>query len=109
MGLTVSITARGYFPSGEAYVRGTATFDTLYATGGETLDLSSYMSGSAYPTVLCIGDDGYVPVHNRGTATAGKIMLYRGGVANAVLSQAAANTNGAAVVIGFLAIGAAHI
>jgi hypothetical protein len=109
MGLTVSITARGYMPSGEAYVRGTATFDSLYATGGEVLDLSSYMQGAAYPTVLCNLDDGYVPAHDRGTATAGKIMLYRGGVANAVLSQAAANTNAIAVVIGFLAIGAPHI
>jgi hypothetical protein len=109
MALTVSITARGYMPSGEAYVHGTATFDSLYATGGETLNLSSYMQGAAYPSVHCIPDDGYVPAHDRGTATAGKIKLYRGGIANAVLSEATVNTNAAAVVIGFLAIGAPHI
>lgn len=105
MSLTKSFTAAGFMPSGEAYVRGTATFDTLYATGGETLDLSSYISSATYPTVVCIPDDGYVAVHDRGTASAGKILLYRGGVANAVLSQETVNTNAAAVVIGFLAIG----
>lgn len=109
MGLTISITNRGFFPSGEAYVRGTATFDSAYATGGETLNLSSYMKGAGSPTVLCGLDDGYLGVHDRGTATAGKIKLYRAGSANAVLAECTVNTNAAAVVIGFLAIGDAHI
>ena len=108
MSITQSITAKGFFPSGEAYVRGTATFDSLYAaSGGETLDLSAYIATATYPTVLCGVDDGYVGVHNRGTAAAGKVGLYRCGIANAVLLEAALNTNAAAVVITFLAIGQA--
>ena len=105
MTVSQTITAAGYLPSGERYIRGTVTFDTLYASGGEALSLTTYFSASTYPTVLCGVDDGYVASHDRGTASAGKILLWRGGIANAVLQACATNANTYAVIVPFLAIG----
>ncbi len=103
MAMTVTVTATCDLPNGDRLVRGTATFDSSYATGGEVMDLSTQLSGS--PTVLLSGDDGYVPQHDRGTAAAGQVLAYEAGVDAAALDEVAATTDLSAVICPFVAIG----
>lgn len=107
MGLTTTVKGSGHWTSGEVYVHGTVTFDNLYVTGGETLDLSSYILSTDSPTVLLNGDDGYVARHDRGTAAAGTVLLYYdiASSTNAASAQVAVNTDVSAVICPFVAIG----
>jgi hypothetical protein len=109
MAVTLSSVKASPLPGGEVIVRGLATMDSLYATSGEVMDLSSYLSDVSSPTVLLGSDDGYILRHDRGTNSGGKVLAYNAPAGNsaAALAQAAANTNLAAVVVPFIAIGSA--
>ena len=109
MAVTLSSVSCSHLPGGEVIVRGLATLDGAYANGGEVMDLSSYILSSSSPTVLVGDDDGHQCTHSRGTAAAGKILAYNeAAAANATaLAAVATNTNMAAVVVHFIAIGQA--
>jgi len=109
MAITLSSVIASPEIGGTVLVSGLATFDSLYATGGEVMDLSSYILSTASPIVTLNGDDGYVAKHDRGTAVAGKVLLYYSPAGNsaAALTQVAANTNAVAVVCTFFARGTA--
>lgn len=99
-------------PLGGGYrmVAGYATLSNVYLTGGETMDLSTYLLTSGYPVVQLTGDDGYHVEHNRGTAAAGKILAYTENcnhTTNAALIQLANASDASAVICSFIAIGAA--
>ena len=108
MAITISVTQSTNLPGGFRLISGTVTFDDSYPTGGETMDLSSYLLSTSSPTVIINGDDGYVIQHDRGTAAAGKLIAYGTGSANkAALTQQDATTNLSTVICPFTAIGQA--
>jgi hypothetical protein len=80
--------------------------DALYATSGETLDLSTYILGTDSPVVLLGGDDGFVLQHNRGTSSAGKVLAFEAGADGAALDECGVNTVLSAVISPCIVIGA---
>ena len=106
MAATFTVGSVTHLPNGEVLVRGTATLSNVYLTGGETLDLSTWLSGS--PLVVANGDVANVK-HNAGTAAAGKLIAYQanGGAAGlAALVQAANAADLSGVTCTVVAIGA---
>lgn len=92
--------------SGELTLRGTVTFDSSYAgSGGETVDLSTYLASTSSPTVIFGGDDGYVIQHNRGTAAAGKAVVYKSAGSVAAMTEATAAISLSDVISPFIALG----
>lgn len=103
--------------TGEKMIRGTFLMSSTYATGGDTLDLSNHLKASGYPTVTCDGGAGYVAQHNKGTAAAGKVLLYQnvlntntmnGVDLNTPLYQVHSGADLSAINVGFYAIGPAR-
>ncbi len=104
MAMTVTVSRDVQTVSGGRVIAGTAVASASYTSAGETLDLSSYLSGT--PFVMVAGGAGYHPNHNGGTAAAGVVRFYNSGANNAdVLVQVANSTNLAAVTVQFFAIG----
>jgi hypothetical protein len=93
MAMTVSNVVVSALPGGRVLVAGNATGDTSYATGGETMDLSSYLLTGSTPIIVLCGDDGYVPQSDRGTAAANLVLVYEAGA------------DAAAAIFTFIAIG----
>jgi hypothetical protein len=79
MALSLSVTHKSPMPGGALILFGTVTFDSSYPTGGETLDVSAYFTGS--PHVFLSQDDGYHIFHDKGTAAAGKLLVHGTGSA----------------------------
>jgi hypothetical protein len=105
MALTLSLTYDTTM-GGSKIAYGTITFDNVYVTGGETLDLSAQFSGS--PTVLTSSDDGYVIRHNRGNAAAGVLQAYfanGGAAAGAALIEVTNAADLSAVIVHCIAMG----
>jgi hypothetical protein len=105
MAVTIDVTSGCELGSGERMIRGSITFDSSYPTGGETVDLSTYLSGS--PTVIVNGLGGYVAQHDGGTAAAGKVLLYEAGADAAALDEFGNAADASAIVCPFVAIGLA--
>jgi len=103
MAATVSSVIVSPLPGGTVLVSGLATLSANYQAAGETMDLSSYLTGS--PIIVMSGDDGYVPQSDRGTAAANTIQLYEAGADAAALDEVANGTNVAAVICTFHAHG----
>lgn len=112
MAITFSSVLVTPLPGGRVMVDGLATCGADYVSTGEVADLSTYIkAGSTNATFRMIpspGDDGYVPQHSRGTSNAGVIFMYEAGADAAALDMVADNTNLAAVVFPFVAIGPAY-
>ena len=105
MAVTISVSSACELGNGERLIRGTITFDSSYPTGGETVDLSTYLSGS--PTVILNGSGGYVAQHDQGTAAAGKVLLYEAGADAAALDEFGNAGDASAIVCPFIAQGLA--
>jgi len=108
MALTQSLTVT-HLPNGHIMAYGTMTFDSVYVTGGETMDVSSIFSGTPI-VVVGGGDDGYVCRHNRGNAASGVLQLYfanGGAAAGAALIEATNATDASAVIVTVNIIGPA--
>jgi len=106
MAATLSLTY-SRLPGGGKIAYGTATLSNVYLTGGETMDVSSEFAGS--PIVLSGGDDGYVVRHDRGNASAGKLIAYAangGAAAAAALVQVANATDLSAAICHVVIVGA---
>ena len=108
MAITVSTVVRSSLPGGRVLVAGLFTFDNVYATGGETMDLSAYLLGTSTPLIVVSGDDGWMVQGDRGTASANKVLCYGSADTNAAVNQQAAVSTDLSAVIGtFIAIGTA--
>ena len=81
---------------------GTITGSASYATGGDTVDLSSFYTQA--PTVVFVHPaNGYFPSWTNGAAlTNNKVQLFAGGASAVEVTNA---TNVSAVVIPFMAVG----
>lgn len=92
-------------------VRGTITFDSSYATGGETFATTAIglgqLTGLTVEAGLGSSTTGYVPVWNRSTS-APKVLALMGDNNNAAdgpLIEVASTTDLSALVCGFVAEG----
>ena len=111
MAVTISSVVETPLPGGQKMIHGLVTFDSSYPTGGETFDLSSYFlstATSATFTVVPGGDDGYVCQHDRGTVSAGKLLLYEAGADAAALDEVGNASDMSSVICPFIAIGPAY-
>ena len=74
--MTVSFSlTRKFLKEDYVEIIGVLTMDNSYPTGGETLDLSEYFSGT--PVVdVCSRNALYGVYHNGGTAAAGKVLAW---------------------------------
>ena len=103
MALTIANTFVIDSATGARVASFTVTFDNVYPTGGEILDISSWFQGS--PDVYVAGDDGVVVQHNRGTSAAGLLLAYEAGADGAALDQVANACDLSAVITKVLVIG----
>jgi hypothetical protein len=96
-------------------LRGTITGSSSYALNGDTCNFAALgvnaLLAAGSPTVIVGNDDGYVCEHNRGTASAGTIII-RVATQNstnvAVMAQVSPGTAVNAVVMPFVAYGPAY-
>jgi len=87
-------------------VYGNFTFDNVYATGGEIMDLSAHILSTDTPHIVVTGDDGWMCQVDRGTAAANVVLAYGSADTNAAVNQEAAVSTDLSAVIGtFIAIG----
>lgn len=81
-------------PNGDVMITGYVTLSNDYATGGDTLDLSSYIKSSATSAdfTCCVSSSktGNPLGHDQGTAAAGKVLAFE--VANGAQMAASSNT-----------------
>jgi hypothetical protein len=107
MAATFTLTGQSHLPGGYVIVYGTCTMDESYATGGEVMDMSSYILSTDSPVIIFGGDDGYVLQSDRGTSAANLAIAYEAGADAASLDEVTAATNLAAVISPVIAIGKA--
>lgn len=74
-----SFTLTGYYreTNGHARVIGKASMSSSYSIGGDTLDLSTYLSGSPHVLVTQLSHASFFPLHDQGTASGGKVLVYQ--------------------------------
>ena len=89
-------------PGNNKYVIKPATFDSSYATGGETLTATTLGLESIHFIALSMENSGYVAQYDY---TNSKIVLYEAGADGAILDEVANTTNVSAVVVRVLAFG----
>ena len=89
-------------PGNNKYVIKTATFDSSYATGVETLRATTLGLESIHFIALSMENSGYVAQYDY---TNSKIVLYEAGADGAILDEVANTTNVSAVVVRVLAFG----
>ena len=89
-------------PGNNKYVIKTATFDSSYATGGETLTATTLGLESIHFIALSMENSGYVAQYDY---TNSKIVLYEAGADGAILDEVGNTTNVSAVVVRVLAFG----
>jgi len=106
MAITVSNVVQSPLFGGRVLVAGNFTFDNVYLVGGLVMDLSAYFLSSSTPIVTVSGDDGWMVSSTRGTAAAGKVIVFGSGDTNAaVCVEAAVSTDLSAVIGTFIAVG----
>jgi hypothetical protein len=83
------------------------TCTNTYVTTGTNNEmvLSTYFLSTSSPNVILGGDDGYEAQHNRGTAAAGKVLLYEAGADAAALDEFANAGDASGVILTFIALG----
>ena len=93
--------------SGERVVRGTITFDSSYATGGETFDIVNIGLTMLSHLTFAVGTSGYVPVWNRSTSAPEAQAFYgdNNNASDGPLIEVPSTTDLSAVTVGYTAIG----
>lgn len=103
MACTITVSSSTELPNGQRQIVGICDLGDVYLTGGSTMDLSDYLSGSPRVTSFVDTTATYVAAHTHGTAAAGKMKV-------AVLANGTevANAFNLATVVGtFVAVGTA--
>jgi hypothetical protein len=78
----------------------------VYLTGGITVAFSAATLSTGSPTVVFDGaTGGYLAVHSRGTAAAGKLLLYEAGADAAALDECANAADHSAAIVNYILIG----
>lgn len=109
MAATLSSVKTNELAGGLRMVIANATLSCSYSAGGETLNLSSYISAVRHVTLTQLAGPYLSLSHDGGTAAAGKVVCRttsNGSLAQG-LSELAATTNVATVVIQMMAMGEA--
>ena len=106
MAVTIAVTDSNDQTNGARRICGTITFDASYPTGGEVCDFSSYLAELLDGNLQlgCKGS-GYVPQHDGGSVSAGKVLLYEAGADAAALDEVANTTDVSNIVAWFNAVG----
>jgi len=105
MAVTIAYTYNQERNDGLREIEGTVTMTADHTAAGMTMDISAKLSGS--PKVKIEGNLGYVADHNKGTASAGKILVYEAGADADALDAVANSTDISNIVFAFSAVGTA--
>lgn len=105
---TITVNFQSELPGGCRIIAGIMTMTNTYVTSGTNNEmvLSSYFLSSSSPMVVFTGaTTGYMPVHNNGTAAAGKVLLYEAGADGAGLDEFANAGDASGLNAMFIAMG----
>lgn len=103
MATSVTVSSTRELPNGLRELTCIADLGDVYLTGGSTVDLSAYLSGSPRVTGFMDTTGVYIAAHDHGTAAAGKFITMV--LANGTQVANAFNLSG--IVGTFIAVGAA--